>query len=258
MTAQADQKPRRSRSRLRIVLTLGLIGVVVFCLVFFVQVWRCPPLCLGMNITGRDFRNREIDVGIFTNAVAKGADFSGATLDQLVFTGADLSGAQFQGAQMLETDLSDTILIGADFSEANLSASIFDNADLRGADFTSANLTGVDLTQTKSLTATRFDKAKLVGANLNGTDLTGSQFSQANLNGADLTSGGGAHRSRFIRSDLRGHQHGWRGNGGCPADRGDFHPGDPGRHQSARRQYEPGYLKRDTAGRGALIERKYV
>lgn len=148
-TESTEDRPKRRPSRLRLGVTLLLVAVVVFCLFSFVRVWRCPPLCVGSNITGRDFRNREIGLGVFTNVVAKGVDFSGATLNNLTFAGSDLSGASFEGAKMLQIDLNGADLIGANLTGANLSAATFEAADLRGANFTGAILTGVDLTQTQ-------------------------------------------------------------------------------------------------------------
>src|SRR5580692_10123799 len=169
-----------------------------------------------MDLTGLNFRGRNLSDADFTGAILVGCKFVNARLDHTVFFGADLQEADLSEASLRRADLRGACLRGADLTGADL----FD-ADLRegtiaaadrekglrilepvdrtanaqGAILAGANLERSRLSGVIALKADFTDAVmkdcKLVRANLkqakmSGVDLSGADLSGADLSGADL------------------------------------------------------------------------
>jgi uncharacterized protein YjbI with pentapeptide repeats len=169
-----------------------------------------------MDLSGLNFRGRNLCDADFTGAILHGAKFANARLDHAVFFGADLQDADLSEASMRRSDLRGACMRGADLSGADLF-----EADLREgaiaavdrakglrllehvnrvAEAQGATLAGANLERSKlsGVVAIRADftdavmrDAKLVRANLkqatmSGVNLAGADLSGADLSGADL------------------------------------------------------------------------
>jgi len=165
-----------------------------------------------MDLTGLNFRGRNLSDADFTGAILTGCKFIGARLDHAVFFGADLQGADLSEASMRRADLRASCLRGADLTGADLF-----EADLREgaiaavdkgrglrllehankvAEAQGATLAGANLERSKlsGIVAVRADfsdailkDAKLVRANLKQCDMSGANLQGADLSGADLS-----------------------------------------------------------------------
>jgi hypothetical protein len=111
--ATSNSETKSSRSPRQVGLIIFIILAFITILFFLFQAVRCPPLCSGRNLTGRDFRNRPLDNTDFSGATLNGVDFTGASLNGANFSGADLSGAILSQTSMIGSDLTEAILIGA-------------------------------------------------------------------------------------------------------------------------------------------------
>jgi uncharacterized protein YjbI with pentapeptide repeats len=133
-----------------------------------------------------------------------GVDASRADLRQTNLGRCDLRGACLRNANMMESDLTLSLLDGADFHNANLRSSRLlaitgsaqfcdcnlDGADFRfsaptGSSFAGASLVGADLSR-GNFTGVNFYGADLTDANLRYANLTGAQLSHASLRGAAM------------------------------------------------------------------------
>ena len=169
-----------------------------------------------LDLTGLNFRGRNLADADFTGALLVGAKFVGARLDHAVFFGADLQEADLTEASMRRCDLRGACLRGADLSGADLfeadlregSIAAVDRvkglrllehanrvAEIHGATLTGANLERSKMSGVIAIKADFTDAvlkdAKLVRANLkqcnmNGANLAGADLSGADLSGADL------------------------------------------------------------------------
>jgi uncharacterized protein YjbI with pentapeptide repeats len=72
-TSNSQTKLTKSPRQIGLIIFIGLAFLAI--LFFLFQALRCPPLCSGRNLTGRDFRNRPLDHTDFSNATLNGVDF---------------------------------------------------------------------------------------------------------------------------------------------------------------------------------------
>jgi hypothetical protein len=86
-----------------------------------------------VNLSGADFRNRNLSNACLDDGQFAAADFSGANL-----TGANLSEAILRGACLENTDLYNTCLAYADLRDTRLDHAGFGATDITGADITRA------------------------------------------------------------------------------------------------------------------------
>ena len=165
-----------------------------------------------MDLTGLNFRGRNLSDADFTGAIITGCKFAGARLDHTVFFGADMQDTDFTEASMRRADLRGACLRGADLTGADLF-----EADLREgsiaavdkgrglrllehankvAEAQGATLAGANLERSKlsGIVAVRADftdailkDAKLVRANLKQATMAGANLAGADLSGADLS-----------------------------------------------------------------------
>ena len=169
-----------------------------------------------LDLTGLNFRGRNLSDADFTGALLVGAKFTGAKLDHAVFFGSDMQEADFTEASMRRCDLRGACLRGADLTGADLfeadlregSIAAVDRvkglrllehanrvAEIHGATLIGANLERSKMSGVIAIKADFTDAvlkdAKLVRANLkqcnmNGANLAGADLSGADLSGADL------------------------------------------------------------------------
>jgi uncharacterized protein YjbI with pentapeptide repeats len=165
-----------------------------------------------LDLTGLNFRGRNLADADFTGALLHGAKFASAKLDNAVFFGADLQEADLTEASMRRCDLRGACLRGADLTGADLfeadlregSIAAVDRAkglrllehSTRVAEIHGATLIGANLERSKmsGAIAIRADftdavmkDAKLVRANLKQATMTGANLAGADLAGADLS-----------------------------------------------------------------------
>jgi len=165
-----------------------------------------------LDLTGLNFRGRNLSDADFTGAVLNGAKFTGARLDNAVFFGADLQEADLTEASMRRCDLRGACLRGADLSGADLFEADLREGSIaavdrvkglrllehatRVAEIHGATLIGANLERSKmsGVVAIRADftdavlkDAKLVRANLKQATMTGANLAGADLSGADLS-----------------------------------------------------------------------
>jgi uncharacterized protein YjbI with pentapeptide repeats len=165
-----------------------------------------------LDLSGLNFRGRNLADADFTGALLNGAKFTGARLDHAVFFGADLQEADMTEASMRRCDLRGACLRGADLTGADLfeadlregSIAAVDKAKglrllehhNRVAEIHGATLIGANLERSKmsGAIAIRADftdavmkDAKLVRANLKQANMTGANLAGADLSGADLS-----------------------------------------------------------------------
>ena len=186
------------------------------------RLWSAKPggargVFSWMDISGLNFRGRNLCDADFTGAVAVGAKFCNAKLDHAVFFGADLQEADLTDATMRRCDLRGSCLRGADLTGADLFEADLREGSIaavdkgrglrllehvtRASEAHGATLVGANLERSKlsGILAVRADftdailkDAKLVRANLKqasfaGANLAGADLSGADLSGADLT-----------------------------------------------------------------------
>ncbi len=164
-----------------------------------------------MDLTGLEFRKRNLNDADFSGAIVAACDFTDCRLDHAVFFGSDMQEANLTGASMRRADLRGACLKGADLTgadlfEADLREGSIAAADRqkglrviehtqRSADAQGATLIGANLERSKmsGMVAVRADftdavlkDAKLVRANLRQCTMTGANLAGADLSGADL------------------------------------------------------------------------
>ena len=103
-----------------------------------------------LNLTGKNFRNADLQGADLQGADLRSADLKGAALRDADLRSADLQGADLrdadlQGADLKGADLRDADLRGADLQGADLRNAYLQGADLRSADLRSADLKGAGL-----------------------------------------------------------------------------------------------------------------
>lgn len=177
-----------------------LLIIATFLLVaryFILQSLSCVPVCISVNLIGRDMRNVDLSKVNFTEANLRSSNFTGANLRW-----SDLSGARLSGAVLAKVDLRGAKLIGADLRGVDLRGALLSGADLSGAVLDGADMTQLDLTKTQ-LGGVSFISTKLVEANLSNANLPGIDLVYADLSGANLTSANLAGTS-LSRADLSG------------------------------------------------------
>lgn len=165
-----------------------------------------------LDLTGLNFRGRNLCDADFTGAILHGAKFCNARLDHAVFFGADLQEADLSESSMRRSDLRGACMRGADLTGADLfeadlregSIAAVDRAKglrllehvNRVADAQGATLAGANLERSKlsGVIAIRADftdaimkDAKLVRANLKQATMSGANLAGADLSGADLS-----------------------------------------------------------------------
>lgn len=163
------------------------------------------------DLSGLNFRGRNLNDADFTGAILDGAKFVKAKLDHAIFFGADLQNADFTDASMRRTDLRGACmrnadLTGADLFEADLREGVIAATDRekglrvleptkRAGDAQGAVLIGANLERSKlaGVVAVRADftdavlkDANLVRANLKQVRMVGANLAGADLTGADL------------------------------------------------------------------------
>jgi len=165
-----------------------------------------------MDLSGLNFRSRNLSDADFTGAILCGCKFSGARLDHAVFFGADMQEADLSETSLRRADLRGACLRGADLTGADLFeadlregsiAAVDRGRGLRMLEHTTrvseaqgATLAGANLERSKlsGVIAVRADftdavlkDAKLVRANLKQASMSGANLAGADLSGADLS-----------------------------------------------------------------------
>ncbi|HKT53669.1 MAG TPA: pentapeptide repeat-containing protein [Caulobacteraceae bacterium] len=165
-----------------------------------------------MDLTGLNFRGRNLSDADFTGAILAGCKFVNARLDHTVFFGADLQEADLSEASLRRADLRGACLRGSDLTGADLFeadlregsiAAVDRGRGLRLLEHTTrvseaqgATLAGANLERSKlsGVIAVRADftdailkDAKLVRANLKQASMSGANLAGADLSGADLS-----------------------------------------------------------------------
>ena len=112
---QNDNPTPKTRSVWRFALVLILVAAIIAVIFLLIPRLRCPPLCTGFDLTGKNFRSKRLDNINFSNSVLDGVDFTSATLNHANFSTADLTGADFSGASLVEADFSGADLHGSKF-----------------------------------------------------------------------------------------------------------------------------------------------
>jgi uncharacterized protein YjbI with pentapeptide repeats len=181
------------------------------------RLWAAKPggaraVFSWMDLTGLNFRGRNLNDADFTGAILDGTKFARAKLDHAIFFGADMQNADFSDASMRRTDLRGACLrnadlTGADLFEADLREGVIATSDKvrgfrvmettkRAGDAQGAVLVGANLERSKlsGVVAVRADftdailkDANLVRANLKQVTMVGANLAGADLTGADLT-----------------------------------------------------------------------
>jgi len=182
----------------RVGVILLIVAAVLFVARYFItQSLNCVPICINVNLIGRDMRNTDLRKVDFTQATLQDSDLSGANLRW-----ADFSGARLNNAVLANTDMRGAKLLGTDLSGADLRGAKLDGADMSGAVLNGADMTQLDLTQTR-LRGVSLVGTKLVQADLSHVHLAGTDISSADLNGANMT-GANLAGSTMSRADLSG------------------------------------------------------
>jgi uncharacterized protein YjbI with pentapeptide repeats len=165
-----------------------------------------------MDLSGLNFRGRNLCDADFTGAILAGAKFANARLDHAIFFGADLQEADMSEASMRRSDLRGASLkaadlTGADLFEADLREGTIAAVDrgkglrliehaTRVSEAQGATLAGANLERSKlsGVIAVRADftdaimkDCKLVRANLKQASMSGANLAGADLSGADLS-----------------------------------------------------------------------
>jgi uncharacterized protein YjbI with pentapeptide repeats len=196
------------------------------------RLWSAKPggaraVFAWLDLTGLDFRGRNLADADFTGALMPGAKLTGARLDNAIFFGADLQEADLTEASMRRCDLRGACLRGADLTGADLfeadlregSIAAVDRAKglrllehaTRVAEIHGATLIGANLERSKmsGAIAIRADftdaimkDAKLVRANLKQATMTGANLAGADLSGADL-SGADLRETVLVGANIR-------------------------------------------------------
>jgi uncharacterized protein YjbI with pentapeptide repeats len=181
------------------------------------RLWAAKPggaraVFSWLDLSGLNFRGRNLNDADFTGAILDGAKFVKAKLDHAIFFGADMQNADFTDASMRRTDLRGACLrnadlTGADLFEADLREGIIAQPDRikglkvmeptkRAGEAQGAVLIGANLERSKmsGVVAIKADftdailkDANLVRANLKQCTMVGCNLAGADLTGADLS-----------------------------------------------------------------------
>jgi uncharacterized protein YjbI with pentapeptide repeats len=163
------------------------------------------------DLTGLDFRGRNLCDADFSGAILHHARMGGARLDNANLFSADLTEADMAECSMRRADLRGSCLrganlTGADMFEADLREGVIANADrklgyrlmevgaqsqaqgvnLKGANLERSRLAGIVALRADFTDAVLRD-AKLIRANLKQAAMSGCNLSGADLSGADLS-----------------------------------------------------------------------
>lgn len=180
-------------------------------------------LC-GLDLSGRDLKNLNLDCAMLIGVNFNNADLSGADIRMCDFSFANLTNTDFSNAlgfspsplylyaalvkpgyiedQVMQKDSDHKdfdyksyekptftnecdSFIAFDLSNRDLSKMDFINADLRGVNLSNSNLAEANL-QNADLMGANLSGANLSNANLIDTDLTNVNFARATLDGADF------------------------------------------------------------------------
>lgn len=185
------------------------------------------PSLAGMDLSGADLSQTNLQGVDLSQASLINAQLSGAIFDQANLNGADLMGAiadhgSFVGAQLQGVQWVDGSCKGVDFSNANLSKANFNHSHGQHSLFIGANLSGIEwiagnldetdcnlanfsgavLTQTKAKKG-KFTEAIFTNAHWEEANLTDANFAGANLERVDL-SNASLHGVKFTRARLFG------------------------------------------------------
>ena len=126
------------------------------------------PTYADRDLTGWDFRGR--DLGATSLAYSN--------LTNARFGGADLTEACLDGTNLTRADFTDAKLNRASLTDANLTRASLVRADCRSVDFSGANLTGSDLT-VADLRSAKLCWANLTYATVEGIDLDRAELTSA-------------------------------------------------------------------------------
>jgi uncharacterized protein YjbI with pentapeptide repeats len=181
------------------------------------RLWAAKPggaraVFSWLDLSGLNFRSRNLNDADFTGAILDGAKFEKAKLDHAIFFGADMQNADFTDASMRRTDLRGACLrnadlTGADLFEADLREGVIAQPDRsrglrvlepskRAGEAQGAVLIGANLERSKmsGVVAMKADftdailkDANLVRANLKQATMVGANLAGADLSGADLS-----------------------------------------------------------------------
>ena len=233
-----------------------------------------------MDLSGLNFRGRNLSDADFTGAILVGCKFANARLDHAVFFGADMQEADFSESSLRRADLRGACLRGADLTGADLFeadlregsiAAVDRGKGLRLLEHTSrvaeaqgATLAGANLERSKlsGVIAVRADftdailkDAKLVRANLKQASMSGANLAGADLSGADL-SGADLRDAVLVGRDHLCLQHDRRAHG----RRADRPAIGPGRLRAALRRHgrrpRPVVRDRGSGGHAFVVRRR--
>lgn len=140
----------------------------------------------GVNFASAKFVKANLAGAIMKNAKLTNAEFHVCDLSRVNFTGADLSYLNFEGSKFNSTI----------FKNAKLEETVLKNADLTAADFEGNVLRGVDLSGSV-LKQANLTKADMQEANLSLVNAEAAVFTNAQMYKANLT------KAKLSRADLR-------------------------------------------------------
>lgn len=123
----------------------------------------------GINLSGADLRNVDLNYARFIEADLSGANLSRACLWRASLDRANLAGANLSGADLQETMFHETNLSGVNLSKAEPIDTYFGGA----------NLTDVDFRNVKLQKKTDFTGANLTRTNFFGVNLDNAVFRNA-------------------------------------------------------------------------------
>lgn len=132
------------------------------------------------DLSGRDFRDADLQRVNMANADLRGANLAGAALNEADLHGADLRGADFHKTDLSSADLRDAQLRGTDLRFA-----LVFGTDLRGADLRDARIACRDCGTHTGMFSNLFG-ADLRGADFGRARIDDSIFEDADLRGANF------------------------------------------------------------------------
>lgn len=143
------QFSRLSLSRLfsgsvcRIALSIGLTGILTFCLIVSIvpSAHASAYQYDKVNLTGKDFSGQDLRDSSFVQANLRDANLSAVNLSGVSLFGANMNRSNLEGADLRYATLDSAQLQRANLKNANLEGAFafrtnFKDADVEGTDFT--------------------------------------------------------------------------------------------------------------------------
>jgi uncharacterized protein YjbI with pentapeptide repeats len=146
-----------------------------------------PRFLANRDLSGANFKNRELTDANLDLAILDGSIFTGARLKRASMNKASLDGAKLTGANLDHVNLKEASLEGATmvlttFVEADLSLASFDNSVMNLATLSGATLNKTTF-QNATLDGVLFDKVTITEAEFQGASLREATFKAAQING---------------------------------------------------------------------------